>query len=249
LALSKKTIGRSTSKSNLKVVKNTLKAAGTLRDWDEETIERPVTAGWCTTGPAQHWRYVPAKSEESLNLCRVVVLRAFENECSWTLGCGKVVHVHHSAVSHKSDKSCRGQQRERLLDAVLEVVQLIQRNACIDEVKKSRWASCLARQLVFECRKLRDELRRQIGLGDVVSIVLWEGVASLAEWTRPMLRREIDLTVGIKDSTTLCLLALDRIVLHGRRHALYLLQRRVYTSNRNDGPVYGGGNCAMEEEK
>ena len=109
------------------------------------------------------------------------------------------------------------------------------------------------RQFVLAATELRNELRRQIRLANVLRIMRWEMIPRQAKGTDPQFGPKIDLTVGIQDCMASGGGAADGVVLQCRGWGAVgweFFEGGVERADGSDaaGGFEAGGRPAMEGE-
>jgi hypothetical protein len=138
-------------------------------------------------------RRAARESEERRDLLGRVVLRPLEDLGAWDVAAGELVDLHHRSLRHERDERRGREERERLEDAVLELLELVLGEAGVDDVDKGGRRRILAGERLLDRRELRDELGGEVHLADVLRLGGREGVAAEAEGARPHLRHEVDV--------------------------------------------------------
>mmetsp|Transcript_22641 Transcript_22641/g.70877 ORF Transcript_22641/g.70877 Transcript_22641/m.70877 type:complete len:374 (+) Transcript_22641:1469-2590(+) len=224
----------------LEVVEHALEAEGALGDGEEEAADGAVLLELGLSGGRRAGRASRAAArrgadvEELLDALDRVVLRAAEGDGLVTLGEAEFVDHNVGPKGDEAHEGVLGQQVQRLLDRVLQLVELRVRQAGVedeDEDRRRDGASLL--ELVLDRGELRNELGRQICLRDVLSVVGREVVPAQAERTGPQLRPVVHLTVRIQQGAAA--VASNRVVRQGRR-VRDRLERGVQAANRDDDP-------------
>ena len=112
-----------------------------------------------------------------------------------------------------------------LLQRVFELIELILRDARVDQEQESRGALRRGGQLILHSCELRNQLCRQVRLADVFSVVRREVVPVDAERARPELAPVVNLRVRVQDCSTA--VASDGVIAQRWRHAFEPFQGAV----------------------
>mmetsp|Transcript_12375 Transcript_12375/g.21920 ORF Transcript_12375/g.21920 Transcript_12375/m.21920 type:complete len:324 (-) Transcript_12375:31-1002(-) len=223
----------------LQVLKDRLEREAALGDGQEEAADRRLPRarlrlllGLLRLHAAAAGRQ---DAEQVLHLLRRVLLRAAEHVGLGALGEAELMHHDVCAECDEPDERVLWDQVKRLLQRVLQLVHLFLIQTRVHhEEEHGRTALRRLLELVLDRRELRDQLRRQVVLADVLGIVGCEVVAGLTERTRPELGTEVDLAVWVEHARTS--VAPNGIVRQSRRHGRNLLERRVETAHRHHNP-------------
>mmetsp|Transcript_56745 Transcript_56745/g.160097 ORF Transcript_56745/g.160097 Transcript_56745/m.160097 type:complete len:852 (+) Transcript_56745:50-2605(+) len=147
----------------------------------------------------------------------------------------QLVDADHRPESDEADEGVLRHHRQGLLQRVLRLLQLLLDERRVEHQQEDGGVAHGLRYDVLDGGAHRQQLRREVLLGDALRVVRRERVPLLAERAGPLLRVEVDLAVGVQRGAAVAGPADDRLVLH-ELQALRPRQRGVQAAQRHDDP-------------
>lgn len=145
----------------------------------------------------------------------------------------------HFPVSDESNKRVFGNKVDALLETIFEFRKLLRTNAGVDHQEEDGLTEFRVRpwQDVLDSGEVWHQLGGELLLGDVVCIVLGEGVLILTRATLPGFISKVDLAVGVQDGRASS--TGNRLVLN-KRHIFNLFKWCIHASDgyHNSGSSY-----------